>query len=203
MRPSSGVTMLELLLVLALLVIVGATVMPNVGGTLANHRLRRSADLIRAAFSKAKAKAMETGRTYVFRYERSGDGFVIEPWYSDEDYLESEQLGVGTNSMAAPAASMSLTEAPASSMRHLPEDIEFVASDSVQETRDMLALQEPAAAQAADATMSEPIFFYADGTSSTARVLVKNQRSRYILLTLRGLTGVVYVSDPLTEEQVR
>ena len=50
--------------------------------------------------------------------------------------------------------------------------------------------------------MSAPIFFYPDGTSSTARLFVKNQRERYVKLTLRGLTGVVYVSGLLSGEQL-
>ena len=203
---SRGFTLLEILLVLSLLVVIGATVMPFVGGTLGNHRLRKSADLIRAEWLKARAKAMQTGRTYVFRYEPEADSYVVQPWYSDEDLLESSELGLGggLNTFATPTPTFALSDTlDASKARHLPEDIVFVASETTDKARELIATQSTEALQNTDTTLSEPIFFYADGTSSTARLLVMNQRSRYILLTLRGLTGVVYVSEPMNEEQAR
>jgi hypothetical protein len=87
-------------------------------------------------------------------------------------------------------------------MKHLPEGIVFVASDTTQEAREVLAVQGTNALQNQDDSMSSPIFFYPDGTSSTARLFVKNPRERYVKLSLRGLTGVVYVSDLLSGEEV-
>lgn len=205
-------TLLEILLVLSLLVVIGAMVVPTVRGPLENHRLRKSADIVRAEWLKARAKAMQTGRTYVFRYEPEGDGYFVEPWYSDEDLLESSELGLGggvssfgTPIIARPATSTlaASDQLDKSKARHLPEDVVFVASETVDEAREIAATQSPNALQNQDTSLSEPIFFYPDGTSSTARLIVKNQRPRYILLTLRGLTGVVYVSEPMNEEQVQ
>jgi len=199
-----GITLLEMLLVLGLLVTIAAMTLPTVSRPLENHRLRKSADQIRAEWTRARAKAMETGRTYVFRYEPEADGYQVEPWYSDEDYLESSQLsgvgGFGTLG-AAPTALMP-KQAGSAVMKHLPEAIVFAASDTTQEAREQLAVQGTDALQNQDTSMSAPIFFYPDGTSSTARLLVKNARERYVKLTLRGLTGVVYVSDLLSGEQI-
>lgn len=207
---SRGLTLLEILLVLSLLVVIGAMVMPTVRGPLEKHRLRKSADIIRAEWLKAKAKAMKTGRTYVFRYEPEGDSYYVEPWYSDEDLLESSELGLGGavssfgTPTPAPTSSLAMRDTlDESKAQHLPEDIVFVASETANETRELVATQSPEAMQNQDTSLSQPIFFYPDGTSSTARLLVRNQRPRYILLTLRGLTGVVYVSEPMNEEQVQ
>ncbi|MDA1051626.1 MAG: hypothetical protein O3C40_14250 [Planctomycetota bacterium] len=199
-----GITLLEMLLVLGLLVAIAAMTMPTVSRPLENHRLRKSADQLRAEWTKARALAMESGRTYVFRYEPDADGYQVEPWYSDEDYLESSQL-TGAGGLGAPAAApTAMMSGPGASaaMKHLPEGIVFVTSDTTQAARELLAVQGTDALQNQDATMSSPIFFYPDGTSSTARLFVKNLRERYIKLTLRGLTGVVYVSDLLSGEQV-
>lgn len=206
---SRGLTLLEILLVLGLLVVIAAMVMPTVGGTLQNHRLRKAADLLRAEWAKARAKAMQTGRTYVFRYQLESNGYVVEPWYSDEDLLESDQVGLGgaasvggVNTVPAPTFAMADTFQPAKT-RHLPEDIIFAASEVVAEVRDVVTAEAPASFQAPANNLSDPIFFYPDGTTSTSRLLVMNQRPRYILMTMRGLTGVVYVSEPLTQEQVQ
>ncbi|HUG67467.1 MAG TPA: hypothetical protein VMM76_06930 [Pirellulaceae bacterium] len=199
-----GVTLLEMLLVLGLLVAIAALAMPSATRPLETYRLRKSGDLIRAEWAKTRAKAMETGRTYVFRYEPNADGYHVEPWYSDEDYLESSTLtGVGGfgASVAMPTSPL-FDPTAVSTMKRLPEEIVFVASETTQDARELLAVQGTNALQNQDTSMSSPIFFYPDGTSSTARLFVKNQRDRYIKLTLRGLTGVVYVSGLLTVEQV-
>ncbi|MBC8350419.1 MAG: prepilin-type N-terminal cleavage/methylation domain-containing protein [Planctomycetes bacterium] len=203
-RRQRGITLLEMLLVLGLLVAIAAIAMPSVNRPLETYRLRKSGDLIRAEWAKARAKAMESGRTYVFRYEPDADGYQIEPWYSDEDYLESSELtsvsGFGT-SVTAPTP-LVFDQASVAAMKQLPEDIVFFAGETEQEARALLAAQGTASLVNQDTTMSAPIFFYPDGTSSTAKLFIKSNRERYIKLTLRGLTGVVYVSDFLTAEQV-
>ncbi len=203
-----GVTLLEMLLVLGLLVAIAALTMPTVSRPLENHRLRKSADQIRAEWTKARALAMESGRTYVFRYEPESDGYEVQPWYSDEDYLESSQLtgtgGAGTpGATSAPLAAPIANQAAAAVMKHLPEGIVFVTSDTPQDVRGLIAVQGTNALQNQDTSMSSPIFFYPDGTSSTARLFVKNPSEYYVKISLRGLTGVVYVSDLLSGEEVQ
>ncbi|MCA9144168.1 MAG: hypothetical protein H6823_08390 [Planctomycetaceae bacterium] len=199
-----GITLLEMLLVLGLLVVIAALAMPSVNRPLETYRLRKSADLIRAEWAKARAKAMETGRTYVFRYEPEADGYMVEPWYSDEDYLESSTMtgaaAMGTPIVAPPP--QLFDDATSATMKHLPEEIVFAAGETTQDARDLLAVQGTDALVNQNASMSAPVFFYPDGTSSTARLFIKNPRDRYIKLSLRGLTGVVYVSDLLSGEQV-
>ncbi len=199
-----GITLLEMLLVLGLLVAIAALTMPSVSRPLENHRLRKSADLIRGEWQKARAKAMEAGRTYVFRYEPEAAGYQVEPWYSDEDFLESSEItGMGTpGSSATTTSAMFFNDAPAA-LKQLPEGIVFITSDTAQDVRAMLDMSGTEGMQNQDTTMSSPIFFYPDGTSSTAQLLVKNPRERYVKLTIRGLTGVVYVSDLMSGEEVQ
>lgn len=193
-------TLLEILLVLSLLVIIGALVLPSVGRPLEGHRLRKSADLIRAQFARARARAMDTGRTYIFRYQPAGDAYFVQAWYSDEDLLESNTLSL----TAAPAANANLLSGDAGqqTLSHLPESVTFVTSQTDQQVRELMAESSNLQMSAGDG-FSDPIFFYPDGTSSTAQLLVGNREPRYIMLTLRGLTGVVYVSDMLTMDQVQ
>jgi Tfp pilus assembly protein FimT len=42
---------------------------------------------------------------------------------------------------------------------------------------------------------SDPIFFYPDGTTSNAQLVLRNKEGRMMELFLRGLTGIVKVSD--------
>src|SRR5689334_8654933 len=59
-----GVTLLEVSLVLGLLVVLAAVVWPQLDRPLASERLKRSADQLRADFTKARVAAMESGRTH-------------------------------------------------------------------------------------------------------------------------------------------
>ena len=86
--------------------------------------------------------------------------------------------------------------------QELPERVSFFGSE-VDDDRALYLLQSSVTAQGAPSgDLSTPIFFYPDGTTSNARLVVANERGRYILLTLRGLTGVVRVSGMLTASQL-
>jgi hypothetical protein len=84
----------------------------------------------------------------------------------------------------------------------LPEDIVFMGSESEQDNRSAFTFA-TTSGDAEDALWSEPIFFYPDGTSSTSRILIRNSRGRYLMVSVRGLTGVVQVSNLLTVEEIQ
>jgi hypothetical protein len=83
----------------------------------------------------------------------------------------------------------------------LPESVSFVASETEADVRDAMLVDDQS-----DLTSlgqwSSPVFFYADGTTSTARLLLANSRQLHIVVTLRGLTGVSQVSDLLSPEEL-
>jgi prepilin-type N-terminal cleavage/methylation domain-containing protein len=193
-------TLLELLLVLAMVCVVVALTMPALALPLDNHRLRRGADQIRARWAQARASAMEHGRTYVFRYEPASDAFSVEPWMSGDDYLESDQLV--TLGVTAGGDGLAEQTALAAKLDRLPDNIVFLASETTADIRAALVANS-SSAQAATAQTNAPIFFYPDGTTSTARLIIANQRDRFVTLTMRGLTGVVEVSGLQIREELQ
>lgn len=189
------------MLVLGLLVIVAAFTYPSVSGPLDNNRLRYSADQVRAHWARAQTKAMESGRTYVFRCQPAGSNYIIEPWINNDDLLESDlvtQGGAAIGESAQEMAAVSLGP----KVETLPENIAFMASEIVAENRAQFLTATADSTTESDPTWSAPIFFYPDGTSSTARLVLMNQRDRYVLLTLRGLTGVVTTRGLLTRDEL-
>ncbi len=206
------------MLVLAVLVVIAAITLPALKGPMENHRLRVSGDMVRVEWSHARVKAMETGRTYVFKYQPELQNFKIEPWYMEADYLESDVVSgfgggalPGANGMQAGASSANGIYTPTSTtatstmeLGELPEGVSFVGSETEMDDRSaFLALSATATNLEDDAVWSDPIFFYPDGTSSTARILMMNGRARYLMVSVRGLTGVVHVSDLLTVEEIQ
>jgi Tfp pilus assembly protein FimT len=206
-RASRGITLLEVLLVMALLVAIAAIAAPSLSGPLENHRLRKGADHVRNAWAKARVLAMESGQTYAFRYQPSGNTYVVQPWLTDEDYLESDQINAGGVPLAGTGStdplSSPLTSEPAPQTYNevLPESIYFMASETEADMRAAMLVDDQNNL-ASLAEWSSPVFFYSDGTTSTARLVLANSRQLHAVVTLRGLTGVTHVSELLGIEEL-
>lgn len=192
-------TLLEMLLVLALVVTIVTLTMPALATPLNNHRLRSGADQVRAEWAKARTLAMEHGRTYVFRYSPGTDTFSVAPWLTADDYLESDELS--SLGIDASGESLALDASLAAEVETLPENVVFVASETTADLRaETLVTANPN--EAATVQETPPIFFYPDGTTSTAKLVLANQQGRFVNLTMRGLTGVVHVSGLLIAEEL-
>jgi prepilin-type N-terminal cleavage/methylation domain-containing protein len=199
-----GFTLVELLLVLALIVVIAAMAAPAFHGPIEDFRLLKSADLVRARWAKARNEAMRSGRTMMFRYQAQTGIFEIAPFQSEEDYLESSQLfSSGLGATPAISAAPTANAVAAISMggypktEELAENVTFAALAAVASSRD-LPIQQAMQGQFAASQYSPPILFYADGTSTTTRVTLANKRQRFVIIQLRGLSGVAEVSGLLT-----
>lgn len=189
------------MLVLAVLVAVGAMVLPALHGPLEDQRLLKSADLIRAQWTRARVTAMRNGQMYVFRYVTATDEYAIEPWSGEVDATEASQAAM---TLDAPPLTMNPEQ---DQKRHLlgvagqrlPDGVTFFLGETQVDTRLDQATAD-ATVPAADNAVP-PIVFYPDGSTSDARLVLTNERL-FVEITLRGLTGMVRVSDLLTSEEL-
>src|SRR5947208_13714092 len=115
MSPRRGYTLMELLLVLAILVIAAAVTAPSFGRTLRRMAVTSAANDVRTALTKAHVLAMKTGRTRVFQYELGGSKYKIEAYVAGDDELESAQgdpsgAFAGSSTSPQPAAEKKLPE---------------------------------------------------------------------------------------------
>lgn len=81
-RRRSAVTLLELMVVLAIVVLVSAISIPSIAGMSGSYKLNGGVDSVRAGWSEARARAIEEGRPYRFAVEPTGTAYRIAP---DED----------------------------------------------------------------------------------------------------------------------
>jgi prepilin-type N-terminal cleavage/methylation domain-containing protein len=191
-RCRQGFTLTEVMLTLCLLVVIAAMAWPVLDRPFANQRLRKAADGIRAEWALARVEAMDSGRTYVFRYTPDGNQFRVECYATaataDEPIFD-DGFGDSADGLGYADASRPPQEGT------LPDRVTFVASETAPDTRAVMIESQAALPTAAESGWSEPILFYPDGTSSTARLLLKNDYDCYIELALRGLTGTVDVGE--------
>lgn len=185
-----GFTLIELLLVLAVLVIVAGMAWPVLDRLMTSERLARSADRVRARWTAARSGAIESGRILAFRYEPSGGCYRLE---LQDDLTEDQD---GPAELLPPAVrKLPIDET-------LPDGIRFVASADAElsdAVLDQLASGQSGAP--ADATLSEPILFFPDGTCSGAHLSLADNHGWSVELRLRSLTGVVTVARPQRSEE--
>lgn len=206
-RDRRGFTLFELLLVLGLMVLIGAIVVPSFSRTFENQRLRESADIVRTALARARIEAMKSGRTMLFRYEMGGNHYIMEPWVGADDYIEMGDISIGTIGPTLPSIDEQLNTNPQGNRtslavfgrtHELPEGISFHSAAQDLSVRDMVTQQQLGADTmlSSEAQWSPPVLFYPDGSASQSVVrLVNSELNRFVLVRLRGLTGIASVTD--------
>ena len=178
-----GLTLIEVCLVLALLVVIGAVATPVLDGTFSRGALRSASDVLRGSWARARLTAMESGQTCVFRAEPNGGRFQL---------IALSALGGPHSEMIPPdfGGSDNVADMLRRGENRLPEGVRFAACDVSASSRITATLGD-----SVGGVWSAPILFHPDGTTSDATVLLANEASNTIRVTLRGLTGISNVGE--------
>ncbi len=183
-----AMTLLEIVLTLSLLVILAAVTWPALGRPMARQRLRQSADQVRAEWVRARVDAMSTNRTYVFRFTPDSDTYTVQAYASEDE--AAWDLSLTSDETESPLEANSR-------QRRLADKIRFVAGETGTAAAAGGLRNDDALTSSG---FDQRIFFYSDGTCSDAQLQLANEYGRTIILSLRGLTGVVTVSEPVSSE---
>jgi prepilin-type N-terminal cleavage/methylation domain-containing protein len=89
----AGFTLLEILLVIAVIVIVGMLVLPTLSSMLRDTRVQAAADMCRSRASLARSMAIEQGRAYVLAASQDGRQIRVSP--DDSDPAGEAAVGEG------------------------------------------------------------------------------------------------------------
>jgi type II secretion system protein H len=188
-----GFTLVEILLVLAILVVLAAAAAPILQNTMRDAALKSAADTVRVEWTRAHVRAMKTGRIQVFRFEQGGSQFTVQPFAAGDDEIESAPLVQGFGSNQGEIASPKLDTSRAVT---LPEGVTFVRGEALAEGRALNIEEDIRDANRFEGDWSQPILFYPDGSSSDAFViLVHAEREVGIRLDLRGMTAGVTLGE--------
>jgi Tfp pilus assembly protein FimT len=188
-------TLVEVVLALCLLVVLASITWPALDRPMADHRLRKAADLVRVEWSRARVKAMSTGETQVFRFSPETERYAIEAQAGPEYVGDATDASTGFGAEAETTSVLKVTE------QTLPDKITFVSGETAEEGSTMALSMDTQGLSDAENGWSDPIQFYPDGTTSTATVVLKNEFDRTIQLSLRGLTGLATVGKVKSGEE--
>lgn len=188
-----GFSLLEITLALVVIVVAAAISWPMATRAFANQTLRQSADLVRAAWVEARVEAMSNGQPYVFHYQPETGIFRVEPYTGttpQDELLSQAELAEVQEDFAIAAVKE----------RSLPDGVIFQVGRTVEDSRTMAMASNDASGDAQ--VWAAPVYFYPDGTTSSASVAIANENGLFVMIVLRGLTGSVSVSDTLTADEL-
>jgi hypothetical protein len=181
-------------LVLTLLVVLGALSMPAFEGAFARSRLRHAGDQVRAAWSRARLASLEAGQPHTFRCV----------WQSGQYHVQAIDLLVPTpieelNPLPEVAVAAPEDEATDVAVTRIAEGVKFAGGIWAGAVGQVLAVED----QTADhqpGEWSDPIYFFPDGTTSDAIVILENEQGDRLRLSMRGLTGVSLAGEVGVDE---
>jgi prepilin-type N-terminal cleavage/methylation domain-containing protein len=201
LAPHRAFTLLELLLVLALLVVLAGLAMPMFEGSFASLRLRRATDQVLAVWVRVRTAAIESGRPHQFRFRADSGDYLVEPWPQDEEF--SVTLATDKDSTQEGLQETRREDGAILIRDRLPEGIVLKGGErtihgsaqgepSTHEVESLTA--GTSAAGPYGIGWSAPILFHPDGTALDVSLLLSNGRRQYQRATLRGLTGTSHSS---------
>ena len=181
----AGFSLLELLLVLAVILTISAMAAPSLMDRVQNGQVQEAAESVREVLANARRYAIDAGVDYHFRFEVDGQAVVAIPAESSPTIANSS--GADSQEVRIPLEALILSEEMF--LRALRdenpggEQLEPKAFDTLPEAGDL-----------AQRTWSTPIIFRFDGSSEDRSFRVMDEDGRQAVLSVRGLTGAVRVT---------
>lgn len=186
----SGFTLLEMLLVLAVLAAAVAVSWPNMLGLIQHHTLASNVEEVRACLDRARVAAIEEGRTMQVRFEIAGRRYVFLP----------EAAFTGSMNVTLDENKRNATRREPFRVSTLPEGLNFYINPNdpvaatpaqVQQLTDpwLQYLQNPQ--EAGGVAWTPPILFFPDGTATDGKTILVNKAEQAVQVWVRGLTGAV------------
>ena len=206
-------TLIEIMLVLAILMVIASLSLQFTSGVLANYRVKQSSEDIRAEWTRLRVKSMEDGHVYCFRFSYGNNQYRVDrvldvhfsakfdspdrARYNNDDQILDKTIDpdeLSEQDYFLPDPDSELPELPVGFSRStkLPTGCFFADCYVAPDARGRY-YEGPSNYSFNSTSWSKPILFYPDGTTSTATILIKNNKSRCVEMHLRGLTGTVSI----------
>lgn len=204
MRPAAtnlsrqAFTLFELLLVLAVLVALAGIAVPTFESMVSSRRLQQSIEQLRNHLTEARVAAMRTGQAQVLRATLQTRDYSISPWLGgNEDQDASAGATVATSdgqimkTESVQGSGVGATTAETTGdIKQLMEGVQFAAVETLLDSRNALDLQKSGESSSTGTSgLSTPVLFYPDGSTTTAQVILVDEKGRRMAVQIRGVTG--------------
>lgn len=213
-----GFTLLELLLSMAVFASMAAIIIPAAGTLLSDRRLTRGTDQLRAEIIRLRVRSMREGRVMVMRANEGSGLMTVTPLFTSADATESmDQTGSQAALLSGAEQAIGSAAAPSgmtatSRTIELPVAVQVVSisTSPVGGSVEVASMLQPtdlpmeAAASSPEGvaesdSVGQPlpeIYFYPNGTTSNAVLVLSHPEAGTAQVRLRGLTGDATVVMP-------
>jgi prepilin-type N-terminal cleavage/methylation domain-containing protein len=221
-----GFSLLEMVVVVAVLASLLAITMPAIFRPLGKSGLREAAKQVQAALLEARTRAVEAGVLQEFRYEPGGRRYEIRARRDEDTEPSGTSAALGAGKLAANAAEALKLNAVGAGGSAMPESLHDALPDGIvfadpQEATaeqplaslstgaplkgaavsdDMATAQEALAEEVSGENWSAPLRFYPNGRGGNALLKLRDSNSWSIAILLRGLVGTALIGEPRHEE---
>jgi prepilin-type N-terminal cleavage/methylation domain-containing protein len=185
-RKTRGYSLLELLIVVAILVLLLGLSVPALRKASRKSQLLDAARQLRVTLLKARLGAIESGRPVLFCY-RGGSG-EYEISAADNAGFAGQERGVPWLDGGQGAVTAGRSTGKPREQHGLPSGVRFAEQDSWQS----LTSESTASRFDVVAAWSDPIVFFPNGRTTNAHLRLTNPHY-WVDLTVRGLTGSVRI----------
>lgn len=188
-RVRSGVTLFELIVVLAIIVLIGAMIIPNVESAYNAYQVSAAADQVRAIWAMASSHAVEEGRPYRFAVRPGTGEFKVAP-HSGTYWSQGTPDRAQDDEQAKPLVKED----------QLPKGVAFVVSSGDEKPQTDANENTPTSSLrgASDSTWDTVAIFLPDGSADEdVEVQFQASGTKPTYLRLRALTGVVSTRSPI------
>lgn len=201
-----GFTLLELLLVLAIIALMSAIAAPRISDMFDRQKLRAAANDLRLVWDEARITAMRTGQAQIFNCLPQTGSYTVKPLMLQSDATDVGQgatvmLSGGVTGETMSNGLLTAADPTVAETKNLAESITFVSCFVVGNMRAYATAQESQATGIGEVNtqnVGQAVIFYPDGSASTAEVRIQNERGDVRAVQIRGLTGfsrVVEISN--------
>ncbi len=181
---SAGYTLLELILVLALLVVIGALVIPSAESMYGQFRLTQGADSVRGAWAKARAYAIDEGHPYRFAIIPNQGNFRVAP--DSPEFWSGGGQPQGPNDSGNPPLILS---------QSLPKGLRFSAPDAAPAAAPGTESSLPQDSISPEMWSSRTVFLPDSTATEDVEIVFGASGTMGLVMKLRKLTGAVSVKS--------
>lgn len=195
-RHRQAFTLMEIVLVLAILVAVAAMAGPAYLGTLKRERVRKAAESIGADWTRTRATAIETGMTQLWACTVATGDYSASSYVADGSLTNGDVAGMVGQSAIPTPVTPSTGDLDDTFGQTMPQGVSIsevlVTDGDTRITMDMTT----SAGEGGTATL----LFYPDGTSSSARITVTGEDGTSMAAVINGIAGTVRVMPVETNQ---
>jgi prepilin-type N-terminal cleavage/methylation domain-containing protein len=190
-------TLLELLIVLAIVLVVVSLSWPAVQRPMAKSQLKSGAKQLRVALTRARLEAIESGIAHQFRYQPGTGHFEVSAKSASQGALLVPAGLEGVGADDALGEDPGFQEALQNQPDELPAGVRFFDPSAPDDSPG-----EPDVDAAPNSMIwSAPIVFYPNGRTFNTRIRLHGEYGYYVDVMLRGLTGASRVGEVQRREE--